>query len=91
MLVIGHCLNIRSKRRLREQEMHLNLAYRWFRHLDQEDTILDHSTFSKNRHGRFRQSDAFRFVVETVLYRCMTEGLVQGQHHQGRCHLLRGA
>jgi hypothetical protein len=41
--------------------------------------VPDHSTFSKNRHGRFRQSDALRFVFETVLCRCMTEGLVQGE------------
>lgn len=78
MLVIGYCLGIRSERRLCD-EVHLNLAYRWFCHLGLEDTVPDHSTFSKNRHGRFRQSDAFRFVFETVLHRCMTEGLVQGE------------
>jgi len=53
MLVIGYCFGIRSERRLCE-EVHLNLAYRWFCHLGLEDTIPDHSTFSKNRHGRFR-------------------------------------
>ncbi|WP_145759834.1 IS1182 family transposase [Variovorax atrisoli] len=78
MLVIGYCLGIRSERRLCE-EVHLNLAYRWFCRLDLEDRVPDHSTFSKNRHGRFRQSDALRFVFETVLRRCMTEGLVQGE------------
>lgn len=78
MLVIGYCLGIRSERRLCD-EVHLNLAYRWFCRLGLEDRVPDHSTFSKNRHGRFRQSDAFRFVFETVLHRCMTEGLVQGE------------
>jgi transposase len=78
MLVIGYCLGIRSERRLCE-EVHLNLAYRWFCRLGLEDRVPDHSTFSKNRHGRFRQSDALRFVFETVLRRCMTEGLVQGE------------
>ena len=39
----------------------------------------DHSTFSKNRHGRFRESDAFRHLFESVLQRCMTEGLVRGE------------
>ena len=39
----------------------------------------DHSTFSKNRHGRFRESDAFRHVFESVLRRCMSEGLVGGE------------
>ncbi|NPC55341.1 transposase [Caenimonas soli] len=78
VLVIGYCFGIRSERRLCE-EVHLNLAYRWFRRLGLEDRIPDHSTFSKNRHGRFRQSDAFRHVFETVLRRCMGEGLVGGE------------
>lgn len=78
MLVIGYCLGIRSERRLCE-EVHLNLAYRWFCRLGLEDKIPDHSTFSKNRHGRFRESEAFRYVFETVLRRCMSEGLVGGE------------
>jgi transposase len=78
MLVIGYCFGIRSERRLCE-EVHLNLAYRWFCRLGLEDKIPDHSTFSKNRHGRFRESDTFRHVFETVLRRCMAEGLVGGE------------
>ena len=78
MLVIGYCFGIRSERRLCE-EVHLNLAYRWFCRLGLEDKIPDHSTFSKNRHGRFRESDTFRHVFEGVLRRCMTEGLVEGE------------
>jgi transposase len=78
MLVIGYCFGIRSERRLCE-EVHLNLAYRLFCRLSLEDRIPDHSTFSKNRHGRFRQSDAFRHVFESVLRRCMGEGLVGGE------------
>src|SRR5262250_2611062 len=75
MLIVGYCFGIRSERRLCE-EVHLNLAYRWFCRLGLEDAVPEHSTFSKNRHGRFRESDAFRHVFETVLERCMTEGLV---------------
>src|SRR5688572_4983347 len=78
MLIVGYCLGIRSERRLCE-EVHLNLAYRWFCGLGLEDTVPDHSTFSKNRHGRFRESAAFRHVFETVLQRCMAEGLVGGE------------
>ena len=78
MLIVGYCFGIRSERRLCE-EVHLNLAYRWFCRLDLEDPICDHSTFSKNRHGRFRESDAFRHVFESVLRRCMNEGLVGGE------------
>jgi IS5 family transposase len=59
--------------------VHLNLAYRWFCRLGLEDKIPDHSTFSKNRHGRFRQSETFRHFFEAVLCRCMSEGLVGGE------------
>jgi len=78
MLIIGYSLGIRSERRLCE-EVHLNLAYRWFCRLGLEDKVPDHSTFSKNRHGRFRESEAFRHLFETVLKQCMAEGLVSGE------------
>src|SRR3954465_4660397 len=78
MLIVGYCFGIRSERCLCE-EVHLNLAYRWFCRLGLEGSFPDHSTFSKNRHGRFRESDTFRHVFESVLRRCMTEGLVGGE------------
>lgn len=77
MLMVGYCFGIRSERRLCE-EVHLNLAYRWFCRLDLGDAVPDHSTFSKNRHGRFRDSDLFRHLFESVLARCIAEGLVGG-------------
>src|SRR6202140_2133717 len=78
MLIVGYCMGIRSERRLCE-EVHLNLAYRWFCRLGLNGCVPDHSTFSKNRHGRFRQSDLLRRVFETVLRRCIREGLVGGE------------
>ena len=78
MLLVGYCFGIRSERRLCE-EVHLNLAYRWFCRLGLEADVPDHSTFSKNRHGRFRNSDLIRQLFETVLRRCMYEGLVGGE------------
>jgi len=78
MLIVGYCFGIRSERRLCE-EVHLNLGYRWFCQLGLENPVPDHSTFSKNRHGRFRESDTFRHLFERVLQRCMTEGLVRGE------------
>jgi transposase len=78
MLIIGYCLGIRSERRLCE-EVHLNLAYRWFCRLGLEARVPDHSTFSKNRHGRFRESDVLRHLFETVLARCIEEGFVGGE------------
>jgi transposase len=78
ILIVGYCYGIRSERRLCE-EVHLNLAYRWFCHLGLEGKVPDHSTFSENRHGRFRESDAFRKLFETVMQRGMAEGLVGGE------------
>jgi transposase len=78
MLLVGYCFGIRSERRLCE-EVHLNLAYRWFCRLDLNDRVPDHSTFSKNRHGRFRESELLRHLFETTVARCIAEGLVSGQ------------
>ena len=77
MLIVGYCRGIRSERRLCE-EVHLNLAYRWFCGLGLSNPVPDHSTFSKNRHGRFRDADVMRQVFETVVHRCISEGLVGG-------------
>ncbi len=66
MLLVGYAFAIRSERRLCE-EVHLNLAYRWFCRLGLEGDVPDHSTFSKNRHGRFRESDLFRQLFEQVV------------------------
>ena len=78
MLLIGYCLGIRSERHLCE-EVKLNLAYRWFCKLSISDPVPDHSTFSKNRHGRFRESEAFRHVFEQVLKRCIEAKLIGGE------------
>jgi len=78
MLLIGYCFGIRSERRLCD-EVHLNLAYRWFCRLGLDGAVPDHSTFSKNRHGRLRQSDLIRRVFESVLRRCIEERLVGGE------------
>jgi transposase len=78
MLIVGYCMGVRSERRLCE-EVHLNLAYRWFCRLGLEGKVPDHSTFSRNRHGRFRHSDMLRHLFETVVERCLREGLVGGE------------
>jgi transposase len=88
MLIIGYCFGIRSERRLCE-EVHLNLAYRWFCRLGLNGPVPDHSTFSKNRHGRFRQSDLLRRLFETVLQRCLREGLVGGEVFAVDASLIR--
>ena len=78
MLLVGYCFGIRSERQLCE-EVHLNLAYRWFCRLDLSDPIPNHSTFSKNRHGCFRESKLLRHLFEKTVARCIADGLVSGQ------------
>jgi transposase len=88
MLIVGYCFGIRSERRLCE-EVHLNLAYRWFCRLGLDGDVPDHSTFSKNRHGRFRDCDLLRHLFETVVERCMTEGLVGGEGFAADASLIK--
>jgi transposase len=88
MLIVGYCVGIRSERRLCE-EVHLNLAYRWFCRLGLNGDVPDHSTFSKNRHGRFRDSDLLRQLFETTVKRCMAEGLVGGDGFAVDASLIR--
>jgi transposase len=65
MLIMGYVMGIRSERRLCD-EVHLNLTYRWFCRLGLDGVVPDHSAFSKNRHGRFRESDVLRQLFEAV-------------------------
>jgi len=88
MLIVGYCFGIRSERRLCE-EIHLNFAYRWFCGLELDEPVPNHSTFSKNRHGRFRESDTCRGLFETVLRRCMSEGLVGGEGFAADASFIR--
>ena len=78
MLIVGYRYGVRFERRLCE-EVTLHLAYRWFCRLNLDDKAPDHSTFSVNRHGRFRDSDILRQVFEAVVRACMDAGLVKGE------------
>jgi transposase len=78
MLIVGYCYGVRFERKLCE-EVELHLAYRWFCRLDLDDRVPDHSTFSVNRHGRFRAGDILRQVFEAVVRACMDAGLVKGE------------
>lgn len=78
MLIIGYSYGIRSERRLCE-EVKFNLAYRWFCKLGLEDEIPDHSTFTKNRTGRFRESDLLRKLFDSVVSQCNEAGLIKAE------------
>lgn len=79
MMVVGYLYGITSERRLC-REVQLNLGYRWFCGLTLEDKVPDHSTFSKNRYGRFSESGLFRGLFQAVVKQAQQHGLVKGQH-----------
>ena len=77
-LLIGYLYGIESERRV-EQEIRVNMAYRWFLGLDIDERVPDHSTISQNRRRRWNEQDLFRRMFEEVLFQCMEHGLVDGK------------
>jgi transposase len=79
ILLIGYLDGVTSERKLVE-ELEMHLAWRWFTGLSFDQEIPDHSTFSKNRHGRFQESNLFQQLFEQIVDRCREAGLVEGEH-----------
>src|SRR6201985_337206 len=79
LLLIGYLYGISSERKLVE-ELRMHLAWRWFTGLGFDQEIPHHSTFSKNRHGRFQESKLFEQLFEQIVRQCVEVGLVQGKH-----------
>jgi transposase len=79
ILLIGYLYGITSERKLVE-ELRMHLAWRWFTGLGFDQEIPHHSTFSKNRHGRFQESKLFEELFEQIVKQCVEVGLVQGKH-----------
>jgi transposase len=79
MLLVGYLYGVTSERKLVE-ELRMHLAWRWFTGLGFDQEIPHHSTFSKNRHGRFQESNLFRELFEEIVNRCVEAGLVKGEH-----------
>jgi transposase len=79
ILLIGYLYGITSERKLVE-ELRMHLAWRWFTGLGFDQEIPHHSTFSKNRHGRFQESKLFEQLFEQIVKQCVEVGLVQGKH-----------
>jgi len=79
ILLIGYLYSITSERKLVE-ELRMHLAWRWFTGLGFDQEIAHHSTFSKNRHGRFQESKLFEELFEQIVKQCVEVGLVQGKH-----------
>jgi len=79
ILLIGYLYGVTSERKLVE-ELRMHLAWRWFTGLGFDQEIPHHSTFSKNRHGRFQESKLFEQLFEEIVRQCVEVGLVQGKH-----------
>ena len=79
ILLIGYLYGITSERKLVE-ELRMHLAWRWFTGLGFDQEIPHHSTFSKNRHGRFQESKLFEQLFEEIVARCLEAGLVEGNN-----------
>ena len=77
ILLIGYLYGISSERKLVE-ELRMHLAWRWFTGLGFDEEVPHHSTFSKNRHGRFQESKLFEQLFEEVVAQCLSVGLVRG-------------
>ena len=78
MLLIGYLYGIKSERRL-EEEVSLNLAYRWFCGIDLMHKVPDHSTFSQNRRRRFQEAGIFREIFNEIVLKCIEFGIVSGE------------
>src|SRR5215468_5030457 len=70
ILLIGYLYGITSERKLVE-ELRMHLAWRWFTGVGFDQEIPHHSTFSKNRHGRFQESKLFEQLFEEIVGCCL--------------------
>ena len=78
MLLVGYLYGIKSERRLVE-EVQLNIAYRWFCGFELDDTIPNHSTFSKTRTRKWQQSSLFQKAFYEIVKQCIDSGLIDGE------------
>lgn len=76
MLLVGYLYGIKSERRL-EEEVSLNIAYRWFCDLDLDQRVPDHSTFSQNRRRRFQDGRVFEDLWTGILQQILQLGLIK--------------
>lgn len=78
MLLIGYIYGIDSERKL-EQEITVNIAYRWFLGIDFDERVPDHSTISQLRRRKFDGTTVFRDVFDEIVRKCIEAGLIDGK------------
>lgn len=78
MLLVGYLYGVRSERRL-EEEVNLNVAYKWFCKLGLTEKAPDHATFTANRKRRFRANNIAEKIFDEILRQAVVKGLVGGK------------
>ena len=78
MMLLGYLYGIDSERRL-EQEVQVNIAYRWFLGINLDEPVPDHSTFSQLRRRKFNGTTLFEDIFEQVVRLCIEKGLITGK------------
>ncbi len=78
MLLIGYLYGIESERKL-EQEVCVNIAYRWFLGIELDEPVPDHSTISQLRRRKFNGTTVFRDIFDEIVRKCIDSGLVAGK------------
>jgi transposase len=78
MMFIGYLYGIRSERQL-EQEIKMNMAYRWFLGLRFHDPIPHHSTISWNRQKRFKDTNIFQEIFDEIVLKAINHKMVGGR------------
>ncbi len=77
-MLLGYLYGIDSERRL-EQEVRVNIAYRWFLGIDLDEPVPDHSTFSQLRRRKFKGAALFEELFDEVVRKCIEHGLIDGK------------
>ena len=88
ILLIGYLYGITSERKLVD-ELRMHLAWRRFTGLGFDQEIPHHSTFSKNRHGWFQESNLFEELFCADRAPVCGSGTGAGQAPLGRWQFRR--
>ena len=70
------------------EEVQLNIAYRWFCGFELDDTIPNHSTFSKTRTRKWQQSDLFQKAFYEIVKQCIDSGYINHGSKRGIGYLM---
>ena len=78
MLLLGYFYGIESERKL-EQEVRVNIAYRWFLGIELDESVPDHSTISQLRCRKFSGTTVFQYIFDEIVRKCLAAGIVTGK------------